>query len=293
MNRTRQIYYHAIFGAIGGLLAWQIVGIFATGAWPLTAANAFIGAGAGLFIGGMLGAADGIVDKLPLRPTLLGAIRGAAVGLVSGAIGMLLGGLLFVISGGGIQGRLLGWVLLGLLLGLGSGLVARSPLRAAYGAIGGVIAGGIGGLLYELMTQIVVRMGAADASGMDNAQMIMSALGLILIGACLGALIPMTLTILAQGRLRVLSGPRSGLEVDVLDAVTLGSYDGCGLYLPGDKAIARKHARVYRQDRRFFVTDLDSPGGTKVNGAQLAPGASAAIEKGATIQLGQAVVELV
>ena len=128
MNRTRQIYYHAIFGAIGGLLAWQIVGIFATGAWPLTAANAFIGAGAGLFIGFMLGAADGIVNKRPLRPTLLGAFRGAAVGLVSGAVGMLMGGLLFVISGGGLQGRLLGWVLLGLLLGLGNGLVARSPL---------------------------------------------------------------------------------------------------------------------------------------------------------------------
>lgn len=292
MNRTRQIYYHAVFGAIGGLLAWQMVGIFATGAWPLTAANAFIGAGAGFFIGLMLGVANGFANKLPLRATLLGALRGGAVGFVSGAVGMLIGGLLFVISGGGLQGRLLGWVLLGLLLGLGNGLVARSPLRAAYGAIGGIIAGGIGGLLYELMTRIVVRQGAADATGMDNAQMIMSALGLILIGACLGALIPMTLTILAQGRLRVLSGPRSGLEVDVLDSVTLGSYDGCAVYLPGDKAIARKHARVYRQDRRFFVTDLNAPGGTKVNGTLLAPGGAVPIAKGATIQLGHAVVEL-
>lgn len=292
MTRTRQIYYHAIFGAIGGLLAWQLVGIFATGTWPLTVANAFIGAGAGLFIGLMLGAADGFADKRPLRPTVLGALRGAAVGLVSGAAGMLLGGVLFVVSGGGLQGRLLGWVLLGLLLGLGNGLVARSRLRAAYGAIGGIIAGGVGGLLYELITQIVVRRGAADATGMDTAQMIMSALGLILIGACLGALISMTLTLLAQGRLRVLNGPRTGLEVDVIDAVTLGSYDGCTLYLPGDKAIARKHARVYRQDRHFFVTDLDTPAGTKVNGTQLAPGASTTIEKGAKIQLGQAVVEL-
>lgn len=292
MNRTRQIYYHAIFGAIGGLLAWQIVGIFATGAWPLTAANAFIGAGAGLFIGLMVGAADGIVNQRPLRPTVLGALRGAAVGLVSGAVGMLIGGLLFVISGGGLQGRLLGWVILGLLLGLGNGLVARSPLRAAYGALGGIIAGGIGGLLYELMTQLVVRLGAADTAGMNVAQMVMSALGLILIGACLGALIPMTLTILAQGRLRVLNGPRSGLEVDVLDAVTLGSYDGCALYLPGDKTIARKHARVHRQDRRFFVTDLDAPGGTKINGTKLSPGVAVPVAKGAKIQLGQAVVEL-
>ena len=137
MNKARQIYYNAVFGAIGGLFAWQIVGFFATGTWPLTAANAFIGAGAGLFIGFTTGAAEGIVNKLALRPTLIAAGRGSVVGLVSGAAGMLLGGLLFVLSGGGLQGRLLGWVLLGLLLGLGNGLVTRSPLRVVYGAIDG------------------------------------------------------------------------------------------------------------------------------------------------------------
>ena len=49
---------------------------------------------------------------------------------------------------------------------------------------------------------------------------------------------------------------------------------------------------VHRQDRRFFVTDLDAPAGTKVNGTQLSPGAAVPIAKGAKIQLGQAVVEL-
>ena len=142
------------------------------------------------------------------------------------------------------------------------------------------------------MTQVFVRQDTANAAAMDNVQMMMSALGLILLGACLGALIPMTITFLAQGRLRVLTGPRTGQEVDVLDAVTLGSYDGCALYLPGDKAIARKHARVYRQDKRFFVTDLDSPNGTRINGTQLTPGTAVPIDKGAKIQMGQVVVEL-
>ncbi len=292
MNKARQIYYNAVFGAIGGLLAWQLVGLFATGAWPLTAANAFIGAGAGLCIGFATGAVDGIINKLALRPALIGGAKGALIGLCSGAAGMVLGGLLFVVTGGGFQGRLLGWVLLGLLLGLGEGMVSRSLQRASYGAVGGAVAGAIGGLLYELMTQIFVRQDAASAAGMDNVQMIMSAAGLILIGACLGALIPMTITLLAQGRLRVLSGPRAGLEVDVLDAVTLGSYDGCALYLPGDKAVARKHARVHRQEGRFFVTDLDTPTGTRVNGAPLAPGSAVPIAKGAKIQMGQVVVEL-
>jgi hypothetical protein len=292
MNKARQIYYNAVFGAIGGLLAWQLVGLFATGGWPLTAANALIGAGVGLCIGFATGAVDGIVNKLALRPALIGGAKGAVIGLFSGAAGMVLGGLLFVFSGGGFQGRLLGWVLLGLLLGLGEGLVSRSLLRTSYGAIGGTVAGAIGGLLYELMTQVFVRQNTADAAAMDSVQMIMSAVGLILIGACLGALIPMTISLLAQGRLRVLSGPRAGLEVDVLDAVTLGSYDGCALYLPGDKSIARKHARVHRQERRFFVTDLDSQSGTRVDGKSVAAGAAVPIEKGAKIQMGQVVVEL-
>lgn len=292
MNKARQIYYNAVFGAIGGLLAWQIVGLFATGAWPLTAANAFIGAGVGLCIGFMTGAATGVVKQLTLRPIFVGAVRGAAIGLVSGAVGMVLGGLLFVVFGGGFQGRLLGWVLLGLLLGLGDGLVSRSPLRATYSALGGTLAGAAGGLLYEGMTQVFVRQAAADTAGMNNLQMMMSALGLILIGACLGGIIPMTLTLLAQGRLRVLNGRRAGLVVDVLDAVTLGSYDGCALYLPGDQAIAAKHARVHRQNGRFFVTDLDTPSGTRVDGASLASGAVLAIDKGAKIQMGQVMVEL-
>jgi hypothetical protein len=40
--------------------------------------------------------------------------------------------------------------------------------------------------------------------------MIMSEVGLILIGACLGALIPMTISLLAQGRLRPLPAGRQG-----------------------------------------------------------------------------------
>lgn len=293
MNTGKQVYYNAVFGAIGGLLAWQVVGLFATGSWPLTLANAFIGAGAGLCIGFATGAVDGIVNKRALRPALLGGALGAVIGLVSGALGMVLGGLLFVLSGGGFGGRLLGWVLLGLLLGLGEGLASRSLRRTSYGAVGGTLAGAAGGLLYELMTQFFVRQGTADAAGMDTVQMVMSALGLMLIGACLGALIPMTIRLLAQGRLRVLSGPRTGLEVDVLDAVTLGSYDGCAVYLPGDKAIERKHARVHRQERRFFVTDLDSASGTRVNGKPVAAGTPVPLEKGGRIQVGQVAVELV
>ena len=126
MNRTRQIYYHAIFGAIGGLLAWQIrhlchrrlaldrrQRVYRRRGRPLYRPHARC--------------RRWHRQQAAAAPHGAGCLPGAAVGLVSGAVGMLFGGLLFVISGGGLQGRLLGWVLLGLLLGLGNGLVARRP----------------------------------------------------------------------------------------------------------------------------------------------------------------------
>ena len=51
MSKAWQIYYSAIFGAIGGLLAWFVVGALPTGAWNIHLANLFVGAEVGLFIG--------------------------------------------------------------------------------------------------------------------------------------------------------------------------------------------------------------------------------------------------
>ena len=59
MSRRIQIYYSAVFSAIGGQLAWFVVGLFPTASWNLWIATAFIGAGAGLCIGAAIGVVDG------------------------------------------------------------------------------------------------------------------------------------------------------------------------------------------------------------------------------------------
>jgi hypothetical protein len=284
MSKARQIYYNAVFGAIGGLLAWLVVGSVGTGSWPIWLAYPFVGAGAGLFIGASTGVVDGIVNKQAVRPALTGGISGGLVGLCSGAIGLLLGESTFLLFGGGMLGRVFGWLLLGLLLGLGDGLVNRSTLRASYGAIGGTVAGAVGGLLYEGMTQLFLRQS-------DYIQMIVGALGLLLIGACLGGIIPATITLLARGKLHVLTGRKEGAVVDVVDAVTLGSYDGCELYLPGDSKIAKKHARVHRDGNHFFITALDATRPTSVNGTLIGAGTASPINRGAQLLVGNTQVE--
>lgn len=286
MSKNLQIYYNAIFGAIGGLLGWLVVGSISTGSWNILIAYAFVGAGVGLAIGALTGMVDGAVVKRSPRRAAIGAVMGAGAGLVSGVLGLLIGEAVFLLIGGGTLGRSLGWLLLGLFLGIGEGLVSRSNRRISYGAIGGTLAGLVGGLLYELMTQAFLQSG-------DTVQMIVGAVGLMLIGASLGAIIPLAGDILGgKGNLRVRSGKREGTEVTIVDAVTIGSYDGCGLYLPGDPAIAPKHARVYQQGGKLFVESLESGKVTTVNGSPVPPGMPVELQPGANLQFGGTTVQL-
>jgi hypothetical protein len=286
MSKARQIYYNAVFGAIGGLLGWLVVGSVNTGGWNIWLAYAFVGAGVGLFIGGMVGAVEGIVIKQSAPRATLGALAGGAAGLISGLMGLLLGEAGFLLLGGGLAGRSLGWLLLGAFLGIGEGVVSRSMRRLSYGGIGGTLAGAVGGIIYEGMTQAFLQRS-------DTVQMLVGALGLILIGVCLGSIIPLTIFVAAaRGTLLVRSGKREGMEVAIVDAVTLGSYDGCAVYLPGDPAIEKKHARMYRKGGQFFIEDLGSRSGTFVGSAQVSPGSAMEIKKGAKVRLGGTVVEL-
>jgi len=286
MSKSLQIYYNAVFGAIGGLLGWLVVGSVSTGSWSILVAYAFVGAGVGLAIGALTGMVDGAVIKRSARRAMLGAALGAAAGLISGVLGLLIGEAVFLLIGGGMIGRSLGWLLLGLFLGIGEGIVSRSTKRVSYGALGGMLAGLVGGLLYEGLTQAFIKQG-------DTVQMIVGAFGLMLIGASLGAIIPLTIIIVSgKGTLIVRSGQRKDLALPIVDAVTIGSYDGCQLYLPGDPGIAAKHARVYRRAGHFYAEDLGSPSGTAVNGAPLQANVAVELPPGARLQLGNTLVEL-
>ncbi len=282
MSRKLQIYYNAVFGGLGGLLAWFAVGSVPTGSWPILLAYALVGAGIGLFIGALTGAVDGAL-KRSWRRVAIGAALGAGAGLVSGVLGLLVGEGVFLITQGGPLGRMLGWLTLGLFLGVGEGLVKRSPRRIWYGSLGGMAAGALGGLLYEGLTIAFLRQS-------DRAQIVAGALGLILIGASLGAIIPLVVALPARYLLRVRNGARAATEASVIDDVTLGSYDGCKLYLPGDRDIQPVHARVYGLKGKLFVEDLG--GGLIVDRQRVPPRSAVEVHVGSILQLGNTQVEV-
>ena len=56
-----------------------------------------------------------------------------------------------------------------------------------------------------------------------------------------------------------------GTETPVEDIVVMGRGTGCQLQLPDERA-SRRHARVYRQGNDYFLRDLGSKNGTRLNG---------------------------
>ncbi len=288
MNRFMQIYYNAVFGALGGLIGWFIVGSFATGEWNVYLAYTFVGAGVGACIGLMTGAVSGMIVQRSLPRAIIGAILGSIAGFISGILGLLIGEVFFLVIGGGLIGRALGWTLLGLFLGMGDGLINLKLKRAGYGAIGGIVAGVLGGLMYETMTQMFLTTS-------DTIQIIVGALGVILIGACLGGIIPLSIeligTIVGKATLVVMNGKRQGLTISVIDTTTLGSSDACEVYLPMDPGIAKKHAVVYQGKDGFYARELEAGNGSFVNTTPIpkqAPGYK--LKPGDQIRLGQTIV---
>ena len=286
MTKHLQIYYNAVFGGIGGLLGWWSMGSLNAGSWNIWLASVVIGSGLGAAIGALVAAMDGTMVKRSLRRALADAMRGAGAGVVGGLLGLVLGQIGFLALGGGFVGRPLGWMLLGLFVGLGEYAVSRKLRRASYGAIGGLLGGLLGGVVYEGLTQLFI-----DRS--DTVQSWVGGFGIVLMGACIGALIALTRQMLSGGELRILNGEREGTVREVADAVYIGSYDGCDVYLP-DRAISRRHA-IVRRGRDGFRVSLheEAENEAVVAGLELRPGQEYLLKNGDVIQLGDTLVQFV
>jgi hypothetical protein len=250
-------YYYAVVGAIGGLIAWRIsdlLGLSFTG--YLTVNELIVGGLIGLSIGLLIGAAEGIVT-LDARRMLRTAMVAAPLGFAAGAVGLVLGEAAFQLLGGDALGRVFGWALFGLLIGLAESASGRTQMWK--GALGGLLGGAIGGVLVE-----IARRGYADP-------VVGKAVGLVLLGAAVGAFIALISVILSRAWLEVASGKLKGAEF-VLDkflpdggpAAIIGSDAlKADIALP-DPDISPQHALLRGAGTHVTLKDL-SLGGTFVN----------------------------
>ena len=244
MSLRLRIYYNAVFGAIGGLLAWYLLGQF--GAFSsLILRDAVAGACVGSLVGGFIGCIDGLFDRSVYK-ILRGSWYGAQYGLLGGVVGLLLGELILWSLGGGILGRACGWTCLGVAVGMSEGIANKARRKTSYGSVGGAAGGFLGGASFEFLR------------GMFGSYALSQALGLILLGACIGSLIGLAENILRDAWLMVTRGRQEGKEFTLAkETVTIGSDERCDVALFHDAKIAARHASISRRDGQFILTQED------------------------------------
>lgn len=257
MNRRLRTYYYAVFGAIGGLIGWQISNLLGLSFISnIYLSEAVVGALVGLSIGFLTGIAEGVM-LLNLVQVGRSGLLGGLLGLVAGAIGLPLSEWLFQTVGAGIFGRALGWGFFGLMIGLAEGLVGRSQVWK--GVLGGLLGGAVGGFLLE------------GSQRLFKDSLVGKAIGLVLLGAAVGAFISLIVVLLSRAWLEVRSGKLKGTEF-MLDkfmrakgpAIAIGSSPLKSEIVLPDPDIAPQHAMLTGDGAHFTLKDM-SLSGTFIN----------------------------
>ena len=207
-------------------------------------------------VGFFLGAADGVICRLPRR-AILGALVGALVGGVGGLLLSVIGNIFYSpvseaasrmmgSSSGTLQAagllfqmgaRAVAWALIGVSTGLGQGIALRSQRLLIFGAIGGAVGGALGGLLFDPIDMMI--------SGSHGDAAASRTVGLLAIGASVGLLIGVVELIGRDAWLRMVEGPLAGKEFVLFrDVMTIGAAPTSDIYLWGDPRVHAKHATI-------------------------------------------------
>jgi hypothetical protein len=250
----KALYQRCVFGAIGGLLGWGLLGVFAPSSGSDVFNAAANGAIVGLAIGACCGAWDGVFRNRSPRRAAIGALIGAAVGAAGGFIGLGIGQQLYTAFGGGLTSRALGWALFGAAVGATEGLARRSPAKIAYGCYGGFLGGLVGGSAYQW---VVEKSGFWFAR--DNAQAIGGAVGLVLLGLFVGGFIGLVEDLLRSAWLIFTSGRLEGQSrtLDPQRPARIGRSDAADICILGDPNLGQQHARIICEGGSYFVEAVD------------------------------------
>lgn len=267
------VYYGAVLGGLGGLLGWAALGsVFQPESAPALLRPLFEGAVVGAFIGALVGSVEGALNG-NLRELWTGLSRSLVLSVPGGAIGLGAGELALQLVGGGLLARAVGWAVFGGAVGIAQGQARRSIQRGIFGAVGGLLGGSAGGLLLEFLAQ----QGAA-------VQATTRGIGLVILGALIGALVVMVAEAFVRARVRVVNGRREGREYALDKTETsIGASDGCDIYLPGDPAMRPVHALIRSAGKSVEIVATGG-GAVWVNGSAMS--ARASLKDGDQLLLG-------
>jgi hypothetical protein len=271
------IFYCALCGAWAAFAGWAL-GRQAEGQWRL---EMEMGVKA-MCLGLLVALALGIIDTLwnfSLRQVVQLFLRVIVV-VVVGAAGGFAGGYFGQVLYDQWQQQpvflVLVWVVTGLLIGAAIGtydylvclLLGRNRRGARRklfnGVLGGTAGGLLGGLLYVFLSDKWSDL--FRAKGEDARLWSPSALGFVVLGACIGLLIGLAQVILKEAWVKVEAGFRRGRELILSKPeTTIGRAEACDIGLFGDPGVDRLHARIVQQGGRYLLADAGTVGGTYLN----------------------------
>jgi Inner membrane component of T3SS, cytoplasmic domain len=269
------IYYCALCGGWAAFFAWALV-------WMLglddrlqnreTLKVVIIGSILAVLVSLVIGALDALMNTVGFQ-RLPRVAMCVLIGLVGGAIGAWIGQRLY---GASHMLRSVGWALTGFLIGAslgiydlvkaqmagqGSGMAIRKIIN---GAIGGALGGLLGGILFDA----IAGMGEA-VTGLPLEQT-PRAIGLVILGMCIGLLISLAHVILKEASVKVESGFRAGRQLILSKPeTTIGRAESSDIGLFGDNGVERTHARILKKGDRWVLADNNTPSGTYLNGERV------------------------
>jgi len=264
-----RVYYNAVFGGLGGLLGWMLFGVFGDKNPGDRSAflffsehhvNMLLG---GAIIGGVIGylvvSVEAIRDGAVVRFARL-ASYGVALGAVGGAVGMFFGdrvnymlvGMFGEVALFAMLARGLGWSLLGVAIGASEGIAARSLGKFSYSTIGGAIGGFVGGCLFEMFYSL--------ARQTLSTTYFWQAVGLIILGACIGSLSALVAAVFQPANVKVLRGWQEGREYPLdKPANLLGRDEHADVALFRDMKIEKHHAYIKREGQKYVLVNQGAP----------------------------------
>lgn len=265
----------ALFGAIGGLVAWLLVEPFTTDvesirelfeanqSTPGASLWALVGAFIGISIVGLEELLWGSKQKA-LRSVLITGV----LGVFGGSFAFSLGGWVFTWFGSIVLSyaegdprqffwlviaRSFTWALVGALLGLALGAARKSWKGALNSAVGGLIGGFAGGIFFDTLAP---QIGSILTLGLVESGWASRLIGLVLMGALIGLFSTLAEQLLSPAFLKVISSGRMEGREFIIDKpiVTVGRDERCDIALYYDRDVAMHHALLKWDGRSYTVT---------------------------------------
>jgi hypothetical protein len=265
-----------------------------------------IGALLGLALAGVIGFLDALLNSGGAARYVRVGIC-VIVGFFGSMFGAMVGQFLFEKTDK-LPFLVFGWTLVGVIIGASLGvfdllraLRANEGMRQALrkvingiigGAVGGVIGGAINAAMY-IIPWIPMEATPENPIVPDTFKAAMPkfflATGLVILGMCIGLLIGLAQIILKEAWVKVEAGFKAGREMILSKPdTTVGRAESCDIGLFGDNQVEKLHARIVMRGDRYMLVDVNTPGGTFLNGERIT--GPAPLKSGDMIGLGKSVL---